>query len=176
MNKPSKRFCCTKYNLVNKVVPAKPPRLLTYGASRLRPIDPVSQPLFTNQHSGRKTMNVDIDAPAKTCHWCGKTIYPDIDSRCCSSTNGQYYYCNSECQQEELHGSLSSLLMGTASPSSIVNGILARQSRKKKIQKRMEEERHGRTEPQVATPKKKRSSCGCIVLIIIGLLILAYIL
>lgn len=123
-------------------------------------------------------MNIDIDAPSKTCHWCGKTIYPDIDRRCRLSTNGQYYYCNSECQQEdELAGHFSASvvrgLTGSDGAGSLA-WLLARQSRKKKIQKKVEEERRRRTEPQVEKPKEKRTSCGCIVLIILGLLLLLY--
>jgi hypothetical protein len=120
-------------------------------------------------------MKIDIDAPAKTCHWCGKTIYPDIDRRCRSSDDGQYYYCSSECQREEHDGNIGRVLSSTPTPELAIGALLARHSRNKKIQKRMEEERGSPTESQVEKPKKK--SCGCIVLIIIlGLLILGYIL
>lgn len=117
-------------------------------------------------------MNIDIDAPAKTCHWCGKTIYPDIDRRCRSSADGLYFYCSSECQQEEHDGSLGRMLTSTVSPGHTIVGLLARRSRNKKIQKRMEEERGSPTAPPMEKPKKKRPSCGCIVLIIIALLVL----
>ena len=117
-------------------------------------------------------MKIDIDAPAKTCHWCGKTIYPDIDRRCRSSPDGLYFYCSSECQQEEHDGNLGGMLTSIVSPGHIIVGLLARRSRNKKVQKRMAEEGHSRTEPQDEKPKKKGCRCGCIVLIILGLLIL----
>ena len=121
-------------------------------------------------------MKIDIDAPAKTCHWCGKTIYPDIDRRCRSSADGRYYYCSSECQQEEHEGSLANMLTGTVSPVHTVVGLLARRSRNKKIQKRMEEEERTRTESQLGKPKKKKGclGCGCVVPIFIGFFVLVY--